>query len=233
MILPVLLYLAIAISFCVFIAWLSRSRGPALLTGVFAALILIATTVAAKIIVIGPVVLSATVVTYSMTFLISDMLSEFYGKRAARHAILSALVADIIFVVTIFFVLRWTPAPVWEGQEAMETVLGQTPRIVLASIAAYIAAQLSDISVYHALKKKTGGRLLWLRNNVSTIIGQSIDSVIFYTVAFLGVVPIVQLIAWTIAAKVFIAIVDTPALYLTRFIYRRKRKTEGGQASEV
>ena len=219
-------YLVAALAFCLLVARLSRSRGPELLIGLYVACVVVATVIAAKLFTIGTVVLSATVMTYSLTFLFTDMLSEFYGKKAAHNAIITAVLADVLLVGTIYAALRWTPASFWEGQDAMEAALGQTPRIVLASVSAYVLAQLTDVTIFHRIKDLHGKRLLWVRNNVSTLSGQTVDSIVFYTIGFLGVAPLLPLIGWTLLAKVVIAIVDTPVMYLARRIYYGKGESE-------
>lgn len=216
----VVVYLVAVLAFCLFVAWLSRRHGPEILIGLFATCVIISTVIAAKIFTVGGIALSATVMIYSMTFLCTDMLSEFYGEKAARKAILVALLADILFVGTVYAALLWPSAPFWDGQEAMQETLGRTPRIVVASVIAYVIAQSADVSIYHALKDRHGERFLWLRNNASTVVAQIIDSVIFYTIAFLGVLPIIELILWTIVAKIGIALLDTPVIYAARRLYR-------------
>ena len=105
-----------------------------------------------------------------------------------------------------------------EKWEMFNNLFSLTWRIVLASLVAYILSQYNDIIIFDLLKKKTKTKFLWLRNNLSTIISQFIDSVFFITIAFYGIMPIEQLILgqWTI--KIFIALLDTPFVYITVYI---------------
>ncbi len=92
-------------------------------------------------------------------------------------------------------------------------VLEQAPRIAIASLIAYLVSQHHDVWAFHFWKKKTGGKFLWLRNNVSTISSQLLDSALFITIAFYGIMPIWPLILGQRAVKIIIAAIDTPFLY--------------------
>lgn len=99
--------------------------------------------------------------------------------------------------------------------------LGQTGRIVAASLIAYIVAQNHDVWAYHFWKKLTKGKHLWLRNNLSTGVSQIIDSVLFTTIAFYGITPVVPIIMSTIVLKFIIAALDTPFLYAVRWYFEK------------
>ncbi len=159
-------------------------------------------------------VVSVAVGLYSATFLLTDFLSEAYGKAAATRAVIMGIVAELLVMMAIYFAI-WVPAAsFWPNQAALEATLGSTARIMAASIAAFVAAQFSDVYIYHWIMDRTNKRFMWLRNNVATIIAQGIDSVVFYSVAFAGVVPnLAKLILVTWAVKIVIALTDTPFLY--------------------
>jgi len=112
----------------------------------------------------------------------------------------------------------WTPAEISvEMQEAFEKIFTMTPRIILASMIAYLIAQIHDVYAFHYWKNKTRGKHLWIRNNASTIVSQAIDTVIFITVAFYGVVPLEVLLNMIVSqyiVKVAIALIDTPFIYV-------------------
>ncbi len=200
---------------------LGRRYGVEYLIGLFVASILVSQVIATKVTMIGPLAVSVTVVAYSMTFLLTDTISEFWGKRAAKKAVGVGFLALLLYVFVAQVAVVLEPAPFWEHQEAFETLLGSSWRIGLASVLAYTAAQTHDVWAFHFLKKKTHNKHLWLRNNASTAVSQVVDSLIFYTVAFFGVFPVGQLIIAAIAAKVVIAAIDTPFLYFIRWWYDR------------
>ena len=111
--------------------------------------------------------------------------------------------------------MAWQSAPFATGfAEKFAEVLMLTPRIVLGSIIAYLISQHHDVWAFHFWKRKTGGKHLWLRNNASTVVSQLIDTVVFVIIAFVGIFPIVPLIIGVYVAKVAIAFIDTPFMYM-------------------
>jgi len=195
-----------------------------LLQAAYVAVLLSCLVTAAKLAPIqGTVVVSVAIGLYSMSFLLTDYLGEVYGKKEALKAVLMAVVAALILVFAIKFSIWATPAEYYQDQDAFAQILGTAPRILIASIAAFVVAQLVDVHIFDWLKAKTEGRYLALRNNVSTFAGQTLDTVIFYTIAFIGVVPnILELIIVTCIVKYLIAAIDTPFLYLAKRIANSK-----------
>jgi len=184
-----------------------------------ASLIVIANIFAAKIIELGPFTVPAGVIAFSMTFFLTDILSERWGKREARHAVWAGFFANLLLIISIYFVTKWPPAPyATEISDMFEKVLTQTPRIIMASFITYLISQHHDVWAFHFWKKITKGKHLWFRNNASTITSQLIDSVLFITIAFYGIFPILPLILGQWAVKVIIAIADTPFLYATLYL---------------
>lgn len=198
---------------------IAGKKHPWIVQLAYAAAVIACLVTAAKISPIAPnVYVSAAIGLYSMTFLLTDFLGEVYDKATALRAVYMGLIAEIIFIFAITFSIKIPAAPFWENQEAFNTILGAAPRIMFASVTAFIAAQILDISIFDWLKKKMHGRSLAIRNNCSTIVGQTADSIIFYTIAFWGVVPnLFQLIIVTCIIKYIIALIDTPFLYLARY----------------
>ena len=202
-------------------AMVARHRGPEYLIGFFVAAVVISAVTAGKLATAFGQTVSAALMLYSATFLATDTLSEFWGKRTAAKAIGAGLIADVLLVYTIRIAMQWEPSPFWDNQEAFVITFGSTWRIVIASVLAYAAAQVHDVIAYDFWKRKMRGKHLWFRNNASTWVSQLIDTVIFYTVAFYGTVPILDLILVTFLFKIGIAIIDTPFLYLIRWYFRR------------
>lgn len=133
-------------------------------------------------------VISAGVLPYPITFLITDVLSELYGQRRTTHVVLSGLVASV-FVLFILWLAAQFPAI--EGSpvdDAMfDTVFRNAWRVIAASMFAYLFAQLIDVRLFHFWKKVTGGKKLWVRNNFSTILSQGVDTTLVVVVLFVGV----------------------------------------------
>lgn len=183
----------------------------------FGTLLITANVVAVKPVALGDWVVPAGTIAYPFTFLITDSISELYGRKVATRIVwcgfgLSAAMVALIYVAQVL-----PAADFWEGQSAFETTLGSVPRIVLGSMIAYLISQHSDVHLFHRLRRATHGRHLWLRNNGSTMMSQAIDTTLFISIAFAGTVP--ASVLWNMMAtqyviKLAIAFVDTALVYM-------------------
>ncbi len=157
-------------------------------------------------------------VMYGTIFLATDLLSEHYGKAHARKAVFIGFFAAIVYLVMSQLMVVFNPAGYDTVQRGMQLIFSFAPRIILASLTAYMISQLHDVWMFHFIKEKTQGRKLWLRNNGSTWLSQLIDSLTFSLVAFAGTFEwsvVLQIIVSTYVLKVFIAALDTPFIYLS------------------
>ncbi len=155
---------------------------------------------------------------YAAIFLATDLLAEHYGPKVARQAVFMGFFASIFFLVGTQFILKFQPADFDIAHQSFALIFGFTPRIIIASMAAYLTSQNLDIWIFHRIRAKTGERFLWLRNNGSTIVSQLIDSTIFTFLAFWGVYEeLIQLTIATWAIKVVVAACDTPFIYLASY----------------
>lgn len=180
------------------------------------ALVVMANIFANKIVTFGSFSVPAGVIVFSMTFFITDIISEKWGKKAARKAVWAGLFSSLVLVLSLYIVIKWEPvAFATDISQMFAQVLALTPRITIAGLIAYFVSQHHDIWAFHFWKRKTNGKHLWLRNNASTIVSQLIDSVLFVTIAFYGVFPIVDLIIGQWIVKTIIALIDTPFIYFT------------------
>jgi hypothetical protein len=204
-----------------------RNEAPAkafiLLSGLFTGSLVISSVLAAKIVTVLGITVPAGVLGYCLTFVCTDVISEVWGRERAGEVILAGFVTLVACLGLIQAALWWPAAPFWQGQEAFRQVLGLTPRIILGSIIAYLVGQYHDIWAFHFYKRLTRGRHLWLRNNLSTVSSQLLDSCIFISIAFAGKMPLVPLILGQWAIKVGIAGLDTVLVYaLVAWIRRRQ-----------
>ena len=183
------------------------------LTAVFGASLAAAIAVAGKIVNIFGLTPAATVVGYSLTFICTDCISELYGKKRANQVVAAGLLCQVLAMGLYVLAIAMPSASFWENQEAFETVMGSSIRVTLGSLVAYSASQFHDIWAFHFWRRVTSGRHLWLRNNLSTMTSQLIDTVIFITIAFLGVFPIGSVIFGQYVVKLGIAVIDTPIVY--------------------
>lgn len=160
-------------------------------------------------------------VLYASTFLCTDILSEKYGKKSAQKAVYIGTAVSILWLVGTQITLALKPNESDFINESLTNVLNTVPRIMAASLIAYIISQSVDVMMYHLIWKKTGNNKtgLWIRNNGSTLTSQLVDSVIFVTIAFLGVYEtkvFISILVTTYLFKAVIALMDTPFIYLAR-----------------
>ena len=176
-------------------------------------------------------------VLFAVTFLITDILSECEGKKAADKAVYTSFFASIFFLVLSQSWLHYVPSESDWASPAIRTIFSNTPRMIIASLAVYGISQLFDVWLYHKLwdmtSKKSGNRrsFLWLRNNGSTLVSQLINTFLFTLFAFYGTYGLSQIISIFISSYViyiFTSLLDTPVVYLARRV-SDKRKTAENQ----
>ncbi|MBM3329272.1 MAG: queuosine precursor transporter [Calditrichaeota bacterium] len=196
-----------------------------LLSGFIASLV-ISQVLAAKIVLMrlplaGDLIFPAGVVAYAATFLFTDLIEEVWGVAKAQRAVLAGFIGTVTALILIQLAMLLPTAPFWDNAEGWAKTVGATTRITLASLVAYLISQTHDVWLFQLLKRKTDGRHLWLRNNVSTMASQFIDTTLFVTVAFLGTAPILSMIVGLTVVKWILAIFDTPFVYLgVRYLRR-------------
>ncbi|SEQ41363.1 queuosine precursor transporter [Piscibacillus halophilus] len=201
-----------------------------LLNVIFASALVVANVIAGKIVMLGEnFTIPAAVVVYAVTFLITDIIHENYGREQAKQTIIFGFIAQIFASIMIFLGQLLPVAPfAQESQQAYETLLGQNARFVIASLAAYLTSQYLDVLIFSKLKKMTNTKYKWLRNNVSTASSQLIDTTVFITIAFIGSVPnLWMMILSQYVIKLGIAALDTPIFY---WLTRKQKQTTVDQS---
>lgn len=186
------------------------------LAAFFVTALVVSNIIAVKLAEVGGRVFDAGNILFPLAYVLGDVLTEVYGFRAARRVILLGFACNVVAVGAIQLALRLPAADFWaENQEAYETVLGTTWRIFVASLAAYLAGELTNAYVLSRMKVATEGRWLWSRTIGSSVVGQAIDSTLFVTIAFAGTgVPLLDTIATTWAIKVAWETLATPFTYV-------------------
>lgn len=129
----------------------------------------------------------AGVLFFPISYILGDVLTEVYGFAHARRCVWAGFAAMIFMSFMAYTVVHIPPAPGWDDQNSYETVFGQTPRIVLASMLAFWAGEIANAYVLAKMKIATRGKFLWTRTIGSTVVGQGVDSLIFYPLAFYAV----------------------------------------------
>lgn len=166
-------------------------------------------------------------VLYASTFLVTDILSEKYGKKDAQRAVLYSFSIMLLWLLGSQILLMFTPNSNDYINGSLEVVFGLVPRITIASLVGFLCSQNIDVFLYHLIWKKTGdsSKKLWLRNNGSTLISQAIDTCLFTFLAFWGTYPtgvFVSILITTYLFKAVVALVDTPFIYIARRIKPRE-----------
>lgn len=156
-------------------------------------------------------------IVYASSFLATDILNETEGPAAARRGVWIGFFAVVVLTVLMQLALLFQPAPSDTMQPHLLVVFGVLPRITIASLIAYLLSQQHDVWAYQFWRKRFPGPM-WLRNNLSTIVSQLIDSAVFTLIAFVGVFPtgvLIEIIVTTYLFKAIVAVLDTPFLYFT------------------
>lgn len=175
-------------------------------------------------------------VLYASVFLSANLLVEFYGRKAAQKAVAlgfcTLLMATAYMQISLYFV----PAADDFAQPHLEAIFGFLPRLALASLAAYLVSQVVNVFLFAWLKNKTSGRKLWLRNLVSSLSAQALDSVVFVAIAFAGVfsMPVLwQIFVTTFIVKAVVILLDTPFFYLARYVLRKYPPVDAIPANQM
>lgn len=171
-------------------------------------------------------------IVYGGIFLATDLLGETYGKEEARKGVWMGFFAMVFMTVSMQFALWFHPHESDFAHPAMSTIFGFMPRILFASLVAYLISQHHDVWAFHFWRTLMKGRHLWLRNNLSTFASQAIDSLVFVMLAFYGVfeTPVLMSILFTTYfVKILVALLDTPIIYAGRWVLEQHQKRFGDE----
>ena len=193
----------------------------------FAACLLISNILASKIMMIGPWAAPAGVLVFPLAYIINDVITEVWGYGKARLIIWAGFAVNLLAVFFFTIGILASAAPFWEGQQAFATVLGNTPRIVAASLLAYLIGSFLNAWVMSKFKIMTRGKGFSLRAVLSTLAGEGADSVIFITVAFAGIFPVPALLTMVVTQALIKTVFEIVILPLTVIIVRKVKQAEG------
>jgi len=176
-------------------------------------------------VVVGPLVVPAGVFVYALTFTLLDLINERLGKFHTRRVIAAGFAANLLLAAYVQMTV-WLPAPpFFEAQPAFARVLGATPRVVTASLLAYLTSALMDAEIFAWWRTHVGG-YRWLRVLASNGVSTGVDSAVFVTLAFAGTgLPLGVLIAGQYAVKMGVTLVSLPLIYLIRGASLRDRRS--------
>lgn len=182
--------------------------------------------------------ISVGILPYPITFLITDLISEIYGKKRANQIVVTGIFASV-FSMAIVYTANAVPATNWSpvNDTLFTTVFGSTAIAVLASMMAYLFAQFVDIQLYHFWKRLTKGKHLWLRNNFSTWLSQFVDTMtVLLLLCSFGKIEWSKFEGLLIAGflfKLMIAILDTPFLYLGVYLFKKRFKLKVNEELDI
>ncbi|MBI5354477.1 MAG: queuosine precursor transporter [Chloroflexi bacterium] len=196
------------------------------ITALFVTTLVISNIIAVKVVNLFGFFVPAAVILFPIAYIFGDVLTEVYGFSSARQVIWTGFFCNLVAVIAIWIAGLLPSAPFWsagvfsssqDAQNAYAAILGFTPRLLIASFAAYLIGEFLNSIVLAKLKVRTGGRYLWLRTILSTLVGEGADSCVFIYVAFIGIFPnnaIAQAIIAQWSIKVVYEILATPLTYL-------------------
>jgi uncharacterized integral membrane protein (TIGR00697 family) len=190
--------------------------GPTLLIALYVACELTANITAGRAVDFLGFAAPGGVLIYALTFTLIDLINERLGKRGAQHVVLGTLIANAIFALYSMLVLALPVPSFFPNAEAFQTVLGATPRIVGASLAAYAVSSFLDVEIFSAWKEHIGG-YRWARVLISNAVSTGVDSAVFVTLAFAGILPLLPLIIGQYLLKMGVTFISLPLIYATRF----------------
>lgn len=204
-----------------------------ILNCLFITSLLVANVVASKVVTFWGLVVPAAIIAYPLTFLMTDVIGEIWGKDEANKTVKIGIVCQLASLLMIGIAILLPVAPFADNQAEFKSILGSSFRVVFASMIGYLCSQSWDVWIFHKIRdfyiKKhgstKGGRWIW--NNASTMTSQIIDTAIFITIAFIGTVPnILDMIFSQYLVKLVYALLDTPFFYL---LTNKKRSEMNGE----
>ena len=221
--LEIILWIIGITSFTFFGAWYARRfEKPDALIALYVVFVALSQIIAVKVakfdLGLATVTAPAAVLVYSVTYLFTDIVNEKFGRREVHKMILIAFVTQVAMVFFLWIGTKLPPAPFWENQQAWESIISLVPRITIASWIAFLVSENFDAWVFDAFKRKTKGRHLWMRNAFSSVPALTVDTFLFISIAFFGIMPWAELIKGQLVTKWLVCLVNIPFMYFNRWV---------------
>ena len=197
------------------------------IAALFVTILVTSNILAVKLIEVAGLVLPAAIILFPISYILGDVLTEVYGYSQTRRVIWLGFLLNLVAVTAIWAAGLMPAAGFWQGQEAWTTIFGQVPRILAASFIAYLIGEFANAYVLAKIKIATGGKMLWLRTIGSTIIGQGLDSAVFITLAFAGLIPAPAIIAAIVGQWFVKSAYEAAATPLTYAVVGYLKRAEG------
>ena len=200
-----------------------------LITAFFVTVLLVSNIASSKILALGPFTFDGGTILFPLSYIFGDVLTEVYGYARSRRVIWTGF-AMILLASAVFMLVGFLPAAGdWDGQAAYDKILGLTPRIVLASVLAFFAGEFSNSYILAKMKVWMNGRHLWVRTIGSTLVGEGVDTALFVTVAFWGVLGTDLLMAIVVSNYIFkvgVEVLFTPVTYAVTGALKKLEKED-------
>ena len=193
----------------------------------FCTCLIVSNLMAAKIFVVGEITLSAAVLLFPVSYILNDCIAEVWGYRKARLIIWTGFAINFLVMAVFQLAVLLPPSPHWEGAPHFDYVFGLAPRLAAASFMAFLAGSLVNAYVMSRMKLATQGRHFSLRAVVSTLLGEGVDSLIFFPCAYLGLLPVKEMLV-VMAGEVLLKVLyEIAVLPLTRRVVQYVKRVEG------
>jgi queuosine precursor transporter len=178
---------------------------------IYGGLVCMAGVVGTKIVAIGPLTVEAGIFAFLQLVVLSSAVAELHGSEVANKLVRYGFIPLILSALLIQLVIALPPADFWKQQDAFTGILGQGSRLMLAGLISYGLSQTLNVALFDRLRVGTG-KMVWLRGGIAAVVSQIVDTGIFLTIAFFGVLPLVPLLISGITAKVILSIIMVPPL---------------------
>ena len=199
--------------------------GTTLLVAIYIACELIANVTAGRAVELAGISAPGGVYIYALTFTLIDLVNERMGKRGAQRVVIAAFAANALLALYTSLVLMLPAPSFFHQQDAFATVFGATPRIIAASLAAFLVSSFIDVEIFAAWKNRVGSHK-WARVLMSNTVSTAIDSALFVGIAFAGQLPLLPLVIGQYVIKMAVTFVSIPLIYATAFIGGAKENAE-------
>ena len=199
----------------------------------FAVFLILANLMEVKVVKIGILTATAGLSVFPISYIINDCIVEVYGFAKARFVIWMGFLLNMIFVVFLQVCVALPGDPSWTAQAAVEQVFGNTPRILLGSFVAFIVGSMVNAQVMSRMKVRDGGKRFSLRAILSTVFGESADSLIFFPIAFAGMLPLATIVTLVWTQVMLKTLYEIVALPITIRVVKLLKRVEGTDVTDV
>lgn len=199
----------------------------------FSVFLILANLMEVKVVKIGILTATAGLSVFPISYIINDCIVEVYGFAKARFVIWMGFLLNMIFVVFLQVCISLPCDPSWTAQAAVEQVFGNTPRILLGSFVAFIVGSMVNAQVMSRMKVRDGGKRFSLRAIMSTVFGESADSLIFFPIAFAGMLPLATIVTLVWTQVMLKTLYEIVALPITIRVVKLLKRVEGADVTDV